>query len=289
MNEQPAPGVGEIWLTVAGLRIHCLTAGTSGPAVVLLHGSGFDAAGLALGPAMAALAPQCRVFAPDLPGFGDSAPLPAGWGFAEQSAFLDPLLTALGLGRASLVGHSMGGGVALGFALAAPARVARLALIDSACLMHRTDAPRRAWLAAHLPGLTALQWRWLARSRGALRHTLLGAMPHRPERVTPSLLDAVTLRMRKHSGGATLHQWERREVAWHGLRTCYLDRLPALAVPTLILHGEDDPMVPVAIAREAHRRIPDARLEIIPQCGHLAPLEQPETVSRALARFLQAA
>jgi len=62
---------------------------------------------------MMALADTCRVFTPDLPGFADSDPMPAGWGFAGCSAFLGPLLDALGQKRASLAGLSMGGGIAL--------------------------------------------------------------------------------------------------------------------------------------------------------------------------------
>jgi pimeloyl-ACP methyl ester carboxylesterase len=62
-------------LSVSGLQIRCLIAGGSGPPVVLLHGAGLDAAGLSLGSAMMALDDTCRVFAPDLPGFGDSDPL----------------------------------------------------------------------------------------------------------------------------------------------------------------------------------------------------------------------
>jgi pimeloyl-ACP methyl ester carboxylesterase len=94
----------EIWLNVSGLRIHCLTAGAFGPAVLLLHGSAFDAAGVSFGSAISALATGCRVFAPDLPGFGESDLMPDGWGFAEYSAFLSPLMTELGLQRASLGG-----------------------------------------------------------------------------------------------------------------------------------------------------------------------------------------
>ena len=86
----------EIWLKVSGVGVHCLTAGTSGPAVLLLHGSAFDAAGVSFGSAISALAMGCRVFAPDLPGFGESDPMPGGWGFADYSAFLSPLLTELG-------------------------------------------------------------------------------------------------------------------------------------------------------------------------------------------------
>jgi pimeloyl-ACP methyl ester carboxylesterase len=117
-----------------------MIAGSSGPAVVLLHGAGRDEAGLSLGSAMIALADRCQVFAPDLPGFGDSDPMPAGWGFAEYSAFLGPLFDALRLPRASLAGLSMGGGIGLGFALRAPERVEKLALIDS---VPRRRHPRR--------------------------------------------------------------------------------------------------------------------------------------------------
>ena len=69
--------------------------------------AGLDAAGLSLGSAMIALAETCGASAPDSPGFGDSDPLPAGWCFAECSAFLGPLLDALGLTRASLAGLSI--------------------------------------------------------------------------------------------------------------------------------------------------------------------------------------
>src|SRR4051812_763934 len=149
----------ERWLTVAGLRIHCLLAGGAGPPVLLLHGSGFDAAGVSLASAMESLAANCRVYAPDLPGFGDSDPMPDDWGFARCSAFLSPLLAALDLERASLVGLSMGGGVALGFALMAPEKIDRLVLIDSACLSGAIPGGQSTWFAVHMPGWSAFQWR----------------------------------------------------------------------------------------------------------------------------------
>jgi pimeloyl-ACP methyl ester carboxylesterase len=150
--------VQQIRLSVSGLQIRCLIAGTSGPAVVLLHGAGLDAAGLSLGSAMIALADRWQVFAPDLPGFGDSDPMPAGWGFAEYSAFLGPLLDALRLPRASLAGLSMGGGIALGFVLRAPERVEKLALIDSASLDDAIPGGRLASFFVHTPGLNAIGW-----------------------------------------------------------------------------------------------------------------------------------
>lgn len=275
-----------LWLDVAGLRIHCLTAGTDGPAVMLLHGSAFDAAGVSFGATISVLAARCRVFAPDLPGFGESDPMPGGWGFAEQSAFLAPLLTALGLSRVALVGVSMGGGIALGFALDAPERVERLVLIDSACLDDTLPGGRATWFGVHLPGVSALQWRLLASSSRLTRWMLQGAMPHRAAPPSSDLLDHVMRSMRRPHAAATFRKWERREVGWHGLRTCYVDRLPELDVPTLILHGADDPLIPIAVAERASRLLRHAQIEIIPDCGHLAPLDQPEAVTRALSDFL---
>ena len=277
----------ERWLTVAGLRIHCLVAGRAGPAVLLLHRSGFDAAGVSLAAVMHSLAKRCRVYAPDLPGFGGSDPMPDCWGFSKCSAFLSPLLAALDLERVSLVGLSMGGGIALGFALMAPEKVDRLVLIDSACLSEALPGGRSTWFAVHMPGWSALQWRILAANRNVTRWVLRRATSRNPEEVTPERLDRVMRHLRRPGASVAFRKWERREVGWRGLRTSYVDRLPALSVATLIVHGADDPLLPVAVAERAHRLIPDSRLEIIPNCGHLAPLDQPEAVSCALSAFLQ--
>jgi pimeloyl-ACP methyl ester carboxylesterase len=281
--------VDEIWLKVSGVRVHCLTAGTCGPAVLLLHGSAFDAAGVSFGSAMSALATECRVFAPDLPGFGESDAMPDGWGFADYSAFLSSLLTELGLQRASLVGISMGGGIALGLALDAPEQVERLVLIDSACLDDALPGGRATWFGVHMPGFSALQWRILANSPRLTRWVLRQAMPHQPEQVTSGLLDRVMKQLRKPGAAAAFRDWERREVGWRGLRTSYVDRLSSLTVSTLILHGADDRLLPVAIAERASRLIRNSRLEVIPECGHLAPLDQPAAVTRALRDFLLSA
>jgi pimeloyl-ACP methyl ester carboxylesterase len=279
--------VKQIWLRVSGLRIRCLVAGVSGPPLLLLHGGGLDAAGLSLGSALIALADTCRVFAPDLPGFGESDPMPADWDFAQCSAFLAPLLDGLGLPRAGLAGISMGGGVALGFALQAPERVERLALIDSACLDNAIPGGRLVWFVAHVPGLSAIGW-WLLRcSRHLTRWALLKAMRHRPELVTSILVDDVMRLARRQRAGAATRQLQRREVRWSGLRTNYVDRLPEIAIPTLILHGKNDRLLPIRIAERAHRLIPNSRLEVVLDCGHLAPLEQPEAVNRALRQFFQ--
>jgi pimeloyl-ACP methyl ester carboxylesterase len=112
-------------------------------------------------------------------------------------------------------------------------------------------------------------------------------MRHRPDLVTPKLVDDLMNLARKRRADRAVLDWQRREATWKGLRTNYVNRLPEIAIPTLILHGDDDPLLPVATAKRAHHLIPNSRLEIIRDCGHLAPLEQPEAVNRALCEFLQ--
>ena len=121
------PLVQHRWFEVNRLRIHYLQAGTEGCPVLLLHGGGLDAAGLSFQKTIPVLAKRHRVFAPDLPGFGQSDPMPVTWRVEECVEFVGRLLDALGLKRASLVGISMGGA----FTLLAPERVERLVLVDN--------------------------------------------------------------------------------------------------------------------------------------------------------------
>jgi pimeloyl-ACP methyl ester carboxylesterase len=212
--------------------------------------------------------------------------MPDNWGFPDYSAFIAPLLDALPLQRVDLVGLSMGGGVALGFALKLPERIERLALIDSACLDNALPGGLATWFGVHMPGVSALQWQMLASSRRLTRWVLERAMPHRSDAVTEGMVDRVMKLMRRPGAAAAFRGWERREVGWGRFRTCYADRLTALDVATLILHGADNPLVPVAAAERACRLIRNARLEVIPNCSHLAPLDQPDAVTRALSDFL---
>jgi pimeloyl-ACP methyl ester carboxylesterase len=275
----------ERWLTVEGLRIRCLCAGESGPAVVLLHGSGLDAANISLRPTLAALAPACRVFAPDLPGFGGSDPLPAHWGLPEFSAFLGPLLDAMGLERASLLGFSLGGGLALLFALEAPERVERLVLVSAALLDDRFPG---GILGAALSDLLAfgplitgvMRQPWLA------PRLMRGAFPRRPDAAEPWLVEAIMGLARNEAALDATRQLQRREIGWRRLRTNAVPRLRDLRPPTLILHGTRDMLIPFAAAKRAARLIPDARLVALVGCGHLAILEDAEVARRAVQGFL---
>jgi pimeloyl-ACP methyl ester carboxylesterase len=195
------------------------------------------------------------------------------------------LLNSLGLERTSVIGLSMGGGFALGAALQTPERVERLVLVNSFGLGKETPGGLMFYLGVHFPFVSELKWGLGTWNRALARRTLRAAVFHRPEIATEVLLDEVIRLARRPGAGSGFRQLQRSEVRWHGFRTNYLDRIAELKVPTLIVHGGKDPLVPAAWAKRAHSLISNSELEIIDECGHLPPVEQSEIFDRVIERF----
>jgi pimeloyl-ACP methyl ester carboxylesterase len=274
------------WFDVNRLRIHYLRAGTQGRPVLLLHGGGLDAAGLSFQKTIPALAKRHRVFAPDLPGFGQSDPMPVTWRVEECVEFVGRLLDALGLERASLVGVSMGGAFALGFTLRAPERVERLVLVDSAGIGDAIPGGLLSYFRIQMPLLDELSWTLLTASRTLARRNLGAAFVDREQGLSEEVLDKYFRLARRAGAGTAFRQLQRSEYQWSGMRTNYLDRLSEIKVPTLLIHGMEDRIVPVRWAERAHRLIKNSTIELIPDCGHLPPLEKPDLFNRIIRRFL---
>jgi pimeloyl-ACP methyl ester carboxylesterase len=109
---------------------------------------------------------------------------------------------------------------------------------------------------------------------------------HDPRAVTGNLVDEVYQLVKKPGVGKAWRSWQKNEIRWKGLRTNFVDRLHALTVPTLILHGAEDTYVPVSWARRAHTLIKDSELHVFPQCGHWLTLERPGEFDSAVLEFL---
>jgi pimeloyl-ACP methyl ester carboxylesterase len=276
----------------AGHRVHLLERG-AGPPLLLLHGTG-NPAGFLL-PLLREL-DGVRAIAPDRPGVGlsDPADLPAA-GYREAAvAWLDRLLDALELETTTLAGHSGGGAWALWYALARPERVGRLVLLGVPTLPG-TRCPLPIRLVA-TPGLGRLLTRLtppsptsvlrfadhVARERAALeRHPdlvdLLVAAGRDPlsDRAAMAEFDALVspLALLSPSG------FRRRA----RLRP---DELRRLAMPTLVVWGERDPVGSVPVARAVTGLIPGARLVVLPT-GHGPWLGQPTRTAAAVLDFLR--
>lgn len=275
----------EQWLDVDGLRLRGWTAGDTGPVLVLLHGGGLDSACLSWGHALDSLGARCRVFAFDWPGYGGSSRTGLAHALDAYVPFLGRLLDALGLRSASLAGLSMGGAIALGFALSAPERVDKLILVDSYGLQRDAPGGRAAYWFVKLGFLTDWTYALLRRSPALVRRTLRGIL-HNPASLTPDLLAEAAAALSQPDAGRAFQAFQHSEMTPAGLRTVYLDRLPALTTPTLLIHGAQDTLVPLNCAQEAARRLPRARLDVFEGCGHWLPRDAPERFNQAVLDFV---
>ena len=251
---------------------------------MLLHGVGENA--LDWRWSMPALTRTHRVYAPHLPGSGGSAE-PEGGDYSPASfeRFLVAFLDASGIERAVVVGNSLGGLVGLRLALADPERVATLGLLAGAGLGRKASPALRS-LA--LPGYGRLAVAWGKRPPGAAQRALGRAalLFARPRGVPVEWLKEQYRLARLPGFLEAQLATVRAQVGLRGQRELLLDRLPFLKVPTLVVWGERDRVLPPAQAREAIVRIPDGSLELVPDCGHLPQVERPDHLAEILARFL---
>lgn len=251
-------------------------------AVVLLHGAGADCARLSWKHLLPGLVARFRVLAPDLPGHGGTPELEQPT-TAAYAAWLRDFLEAEGVERAVLVGLSLGGALALGYALEHPHRVEGLVLVASYGLSPKVPYHGLLRLLLRSPLRGVVSSPALRRGRG-LRWALRFVVGN-PRRVDMELLDDVRAAVRGASPGL-FWRWLATELRPGGVRTCYLDRLSQLLCPTLLVHGDRDRLVPLRHVREAARRIPQAQLVVLRGCGHWPPREQPEGLLHVVEDFL---
>jgi pimeloyl-ACP methyl ester carboxylesterase len=255
----------------------------SGPVLLLIHGMAGTCANWES--VIEPLAIDRTVIAPDFPGHGASAPGGGDYSLGALASSLRDLMLALGHERATLVGHSLGGGVAMQFTYQFPEMVERLALVSSGGLGPDVSPLLRA---AALPGanLFISATAGVGSQIGSVIGRGIGAIGFRPN---ADLAEVAR-------GYATLRDPERRKaflatlravVDMEGQRIAALDRLYlAEALPLLILWGENDPIIPVEHGREAHAQLPGSRLEIFEDTGHVPMLERPGHFIATLQRFL---
>jgi pimeloyl-ACP methyl ester carboxylesterase len=267
---------------VHGHPINFIEAG-SGPVLLLIHGMAGTCANWEA--VIEPLAINHTVIAPDFPGHGGSAPGGGDYSLGSLASGLRDLMLTLGHERATLVGHSLGGGVALQFTYQFPEMVERLVLVSSGGLGPDVSPILRA---AALPGadLFISATAGVGSRIGSVLGRGFGVLGWRPN----ADLAEVT------RGYATLSDPERRKafiatlrsvVGTDGQRVAALDKLYlAEALPLLIVWGENDPIIPVDHAREAHAQLPSSRLEIFAETGHVPQLERPGRFIAVLERFL---
>ncbi|HWW53081.1 MAG TPA: alpha/beta fold hydrolase [Acidimicrobiales bacterium] len=272
------------FVSIHGHDVGYRTAG-SGPVVVLIHGmAGSSATWRWVAPA---LAEHYTVVAPDLLGHGRSAKPRGDYSLGAYACGIRDLLVALGHERATIVGQSLGGGVAMQFAYLFPQRVERLVLVGSGGLGQEVSALLRV---LSLPGAeVVLPFVALPLIRDFVPRItrLLGRAGLRPAPVAEEMWRAYASLADPDARLAFVHTL-RSVVDVSGQRVSATDRLYLAAeIPTLLVWGDQDPIIPVEHARRAHADMPGSRLEIFEGAGHFPHCEQPERFVRVLTDFLR--
>ena len=270
------------YIRVGPINTRYWAEGDRGSTVVLLHGvGGYVERWL---PTFATLAARHRVYALDLLGCGRTdKPASVTYSWDTAVHFVSDFMTALGIERASLAGHSAGGGAALNMALRFPSRVDKLALVSSAGLGKEMPLPFRLLTLPVLgEALTRLSRKGSARD--------LEALVQGESALTDELYELQYQMAAQPGAQQALLKTLRWAFSPFGARERYygpiLRGLPSICHPTLIIWGQQDPYFPVAHAREAARRLPDARLHIFDPCGHLPMLEHAQAFNALLLEFL---
>jgi pimeloyl-ACP methyl ester carboxylesterase len=277
-NRQIARMRGE-FVDVGGSRLYYYAAGTrgAGDPVVLLHG--FPTSSRLWHAVAPEFVPGHRLIIVDLPGFGRSdPPAPGATGCGAHAAAVRALLDDLGVSRAVIVGHGVGGGVAQAFAVQWPERTSALALVSSAGFGVRPRGMAR-----------------LARALGPLaRHTppaLLAGLVHGSVRRGFADVERSRLTLDTCLRHFTTTQG-RDALASHLGAIGHCDtstwsaRLGELHMPAAVIWGADDPFYPVALGERLHRAISGATFTVIPGAAHFVPEDRPEPLRRALEQLL---
>ncbi|MBA2396071.1 MAG: alpha/beta hydrolase [Ktedonobacteraceae bacterium] len=234
-------------ITINQHRLYYRTAGRGTP-LVLIHGYGNS--GQVWQPVLPYLAQQHQVFIVDLPGYGQSK-LDGEWYLREMAPLLAQWLDTLQLPAAALLGHSMGGAIAIHLAAYAPEKFNRLILANAAGIPLRAELPALATRSLHS---------FFQINNGKLPYSLVRDM------LPPDM----------HLLWQTAQEMKRSD---------FRAELEQITLPTLIIWGERDVLLPLTLGRMLHEALPHATLMTMPQCGHRPMLAQPAQFSQAVLAF----
>jgi pimeloyl-ACP methyl ester carboxylesterase len=273
------------FIEINGVTVHYKEMGQGQPVAILLHG--FGASVFSWHTVMEPFSQMGRVIAYDRPAFGlTSRPMLGEWtgespySLAANVELLSALMQALGVEKATLIGNSAGGGVAVAFALKYPEQVAALILVDPAV---GNGGRFPAWA---LPLMAAPQLRHLGpllvRNIATSGNDTIRLAWHDPAKITPEVFAGYRKPLKAHNWDRALYEFTI------AARSAGLsDRLAELKMPVLVITGDDDRIVPTQSSIDLAGKIPGAALVVIPACGHVPHEECPDRFMESVRNFLK--
>jgi len=262
------------FINIKDFRLHYVFKG-SGPPLILLHGGGTWL--YCFHKNIPALSKHFSVYAMDMPGHGFTHPLSGNrtYDFNTVCNAILEFMNMMKIEKAHIAGHSWGGGWAIYFAGKHPERVLKLVLMDSSGINRHE---RLAWELLKYPVIGELMAYFF--SRQSVKRGLILSF-YNQSLVTDELIDMMYAPLcNKNNRKAQLDY--SRNIDWRKTRIM----LPEIRIPTLIIWGNQDRYIPVRFGRQMKQLMPDARLEIVDNCGHSSHNEYPEIVNRLISKFL---
>lgn len=271
------------FVEINDIDVHYKQSGSGEPVFILLHG--FGASTFSWREVMEPLADSGTVIAYDRPAFGLTE-RPLEWEgdnpYTQESniELLLGLMDSLGVEEAVLMGNSAGGTVATAFTLAYPERVTALIEVDAAIYQTMPDSAFLDWLL-QTPQLDRIGPLIARRLGGSQGDEFLESAWHDPEKITPEIIEGYRQPLKVENWDRAL--WEHTQATDPpGLA----ERLDQIQVPTLVISGDDDQIVPVENSRRLADDIPGAKLAVIENCGHLPQEECPQAFLDTVYEFL---
>jgi pimeloyl-ACP methyl ester carboxylesterase len=270
-------------ISVHGHDISYRTGGT-GPVVLLIHGMAGSSSSWV--PILDDLAPHVTYLAPDLPGHGQSDKPRGDYSLGAHASLLRDLMNALGHERATIVGQSLGGGIAMQFSYQYPERCERLVLVCAGGLGEEVMPTLRVLAAPGMEYVLPIACQPFIRTSVEAVAGLAAKIGLHPTPATVEKWRAYTSLIEPSTRDAFL-QTLRSVVDVKGQRVSAHDKLYlAAGTPSLIVWGDRDPIIPVAHAYEAHAALASSRLEIMEGVGHFPHCEDPRRFARILLDFI---
>ncbi|MCS6304886.1 MAG: alpha/beta fold hydrolase [Nitrospira sp.] len=263
-------------------RIAYLDIGT-GPPVILIHG--FGGSMWQWEHQQHALSQHFRTLTLDLPGSGLSDKPDIDYLPDQMLDFCIGFMDALEIPQATLVGNSMGAGLAIGMALTHPARIDKLVLIDglpSHVKAKLTSRSFRQALESRVPSWLVSFGNWLF--GGLVTESVLKEIVHDHRLLTPAVIERSTRNRRRPGIIKPIMAVRNALPSWEA---DFAPRLSSIAHPTMIIWGEYDRLFPMAVGEELHHRIRGSTLVRVPDAGHMPQWERPDLVNRSLIAYIQ--
>lgn len=271
----------ERYIKVGNINTRYLMAGDKGTPVVLVHGLGGSIENWVKN--IDPLARSHRVYAPDLKGFGRTDKTPLLRDLDELVQFIGDFMQVMHIEKASLVGNSLGGGLVLQFAVNFPQKVAKLVLVDNAGMGRAVIVNFKV---VSIPIIGELLSKTSKKGTAGLWRKIV----FDPSLVTDELVEQTYQLAILPGASKALLAALRAGISFRGQRASLtrplLESAAKLSVPTLVVWGQQDRIIPVAHAQIAVKTIPGARLQLFDRCGHMPQLEHPDEFNNLVLEFL---